>query len=167
VRKVGDFAAEVKNHKPNIKVYVDTSVFGGCFDTEFEEWPNRLIEEFRVGAKFAVISDLTLRELDDAPSNVRNLLEEIPKDHRQFVILDDESRELALHYVNEGFIGENSLVDAQHIAIATVNKIDVLVSWNFRHIVNLNKIRLYNAANLKYGYSILEIRSPREVLYEG
>jgi len=166
VRKTEEFMAEGKNYKLS-KVYVDTSVFGGCFDAEFEEWSNRLIEEFRLGLKVAVISDLTLRELDDAPSNVRYLLEEIPAEHKQFVILDDESRELAIHYIGEGVIGENSLVDAQHIAIATVSKADVLVSWNFKHIVNLARIRLYNSANLKYGYSLLEIRNPREVLYEG
>ena len=159
--------AEERNYKLNMKIYVDTSVFGGCFDAEFEEWSNRLIEEFRLGLKVAVISDLTLRELDDAPSSVRDLLEEIPAEHKQFIILDDESRELAIHYIREGSIGEASLVDAQHIAIATVNKVDVLVSWNFKHIVNLAKIRLYNSANLKYGYSLLEIRNPREVLYEG
>lgn len=46
------------------------------------------------------------------------------------------------------------------------NKVDILVSWNFKHIVNLNRIRLYNATNLKYGYQILEIRTPREILNE-
>ncbi|MBA5941756.1 MAG: hypothetical protein H0M93_00225, partial [Methanophagales archaeon] len=57
------------------------------------------------------------------------------------------------------------MVDAQHIAIATVSRVDILVSWNFRHIVNLTKIRLYNSVNLKYGYPLLEIRSPREVCF--
>jgi len=164
--KAERFIEEEKNYRLNMRVYMDTSVFGGCFDVEFEEWSNRLMEEFRLGLKTAVISDLTLRELEDAPSNVKGLFEEIPKEHKEFVILDDESRELARNYMKEGFIGEESLVDAQHIAVATVNKVDVLVSWNFKHIVNLTKIRHYNATNLKYGYPLLEIRDPREVLYE-
>ena len=63
-----------------------------------------------------------------------------------------------------GVIGRGKLVDAEHIAIATINRVDVLVSWNFRHIVNLQKIRGYNSVNLKYGYSLLEIRSPLEVI---
>ena len=92
--------------------------------------------------------------------------EEIPREHKEFVILDDETKELAHRYMEEGVVTEEYLVDAQHIAIATVNKVDVLVSWNFRHIVNLTKIRLYNSVNLKYGYPLLEIRSPREVTYE-
>ena len=140
-------------------------MFGGCFDVEFKEWSNRLLEESKLGSKIAVVSDLTLRELEDAPSSVRNLFEEISGEHKEFVTLNDESRELARHYIREGVIGEESLVDAQHIAIATVSNVDVLVSWNFKHIVNLTKIRLYNATNLKYGYALLEIRNPREVLY--
>ncbi len=149
-----------------MRVYTDTSVFGGCFDIEFEEWSNRLIEEFKLGLKVVVISDLTLRELEEAPLNVRSLVEEILREYKEFVILDEEALELAHYYIEEGVVTEKYLVDAQIIAIATVNKVDVLVSWNFRHIVNLTKIRLYNSVNLKYGYPLLEIRSPREVIYE-
>ena len=149
-----------------VKVYVDTSVFGGCFDVEFEEWSNKLMEEFKFGLKVVVISDLTLKELEEAPQNVRSLVEEIPEEHKDYVILDDETRVLARHYIEESAVSERYLVDAQHIGIATVNRVDVLVSWNFRHIVNLTRIRLYNSVNLKYGYPLLEIRSPREVLYE-
>jgi len=149
-----------------IKVYADTSVFGGCFDAEFEEWSNKLMEEFKSGLKVVVISDLTLRELEEAPPNVRGLVEEIPEEHKEYVILNDEAGELARHYIDDGVVSEKYLVDAQHIAIATVNRVDVLVSWNFRHIVNLTRIRLYNSVNLKNGYPLLEIRNPREVLYE-
>ena len=56
--------------------------------------------------------------------------------------------------------------DAVHIAMSTVNKIDVLVSWNFKHIVNLNRIHLFNSVNIKEGYNLLEIRSPMELLNE-
>ena len=149
-----------------IKVYVDTSVFGGCFDAEFDEWSNKLIEEFKLGFKVLLISDLTFKELEGAPADVKNLVGEIPGEHKEYVILNDDARDLARHYIEESVVSEGYLVDAQHIAIATVNRVDVLVSWNFRHIVNLTKIKLYNSVNLKYGYSLLEIRSPREVLYE-
>ena len=63
-------------------------------------------------------------------------------------------------------VSEKYLLDAQHIALATINHVDVLISWNFKHIVNLRRIQLYNSINLKYGYSLLEIRSPREVINE-
>ena len=147
-----------------VRIYPDTSVFGGYFDPEFKKWSRLLIEEFKSGIKIAVISDLTLRELMEAPSEVRSLVSEIPETYKEYVILDEEAKELAYHYIEEKVVTEKFLIDAQHIAIATVNHVDVLVSWNFKHIVNLKKVRLYNSVNLKYGYHLLEIRSPMEVL---
>ena len=149
-----------------MRVYVDTSVFGGCFDPEFEESSLNLLKEFKLGSKIMTVSDLTLKELEGAPPNVRRLIEEIPEENREFVILDNEATSLARHYIEDGAVTEKYLVDAQHIAIATIQRVDVLVSWNFKHIVNLNRIRLYNSVNLKYGYPLLEVRSPREVIYE-
>ena len=63
-----------------------------------------------------------------------------------------------------GAIAARMRADALHIAVATVARVDVLVSWNFKHIVNLRRIHAYNAVNLKRGYPLLEIRTPREVL---
>jgi len=57
-----------------------------------------------------------------------------------------------------------SLDDCQHIAMATINKVDILASWNFKHIVNINRIRGYNGVDLKKGYATLEIRNPRELI---
>ena len=109
---------------------------------------------------------MTLKELEEAPTKVRKIIEEIPTVYKEYVTLDNEAKVLARNYIEENVATEDFLVDAQHIAIATVNRIDVLASWNFKHIVNLLKIRLYNAVNLKSGYPFLEIRSPREVVYE-
>lgn len=149
-----------------VRVYIDSSVIGGCYDEEFAEWSNNLLDEFISGAKIAVLSDLTLRELEDAPPNVQDVLNKIPVEFKEYVILYEEAKDLAVCYVDEKALGKKSMVDAQHIAIATIEKVDVLVSWNFKHIVNLNKIHLYNGINLKMGYQLLEIRTPREVLYE-
>lgn len=149
-----------------LKTFVDTSVFGGYFDEEFKEWSIKLINEIKEGLKIVVISDLTLRELEDAPRKVSNIVEEIPEQYKKYVVLDDNAKYLANKYIEEEAISRKHLVDAQQIAIATINKVDVLVSWNFKHIVNLNRIRLYNATNLKYGYQIIEIRTPREIINE-
>ena len=111
-----------------------------------------------------MISDLTLRELDESPEKVREILYTIPDEFKKYVILKDEMKELAEKYISESIITRTHLVDAQHISIATINRADVLVSWNFKHIVNLKRIRSYNAINLKNGYQMLEIRTPREVL---
>ena len=78
--------------------------------------------------------------------------------------LDDESRDLAQNYINEKILGQASLNDAYHIAIATINRLDVLVSWNFKHIVNFDKIKLFNSINLKLGCPMIDIRSPREFI---
>ncbi|MEA3281129.1 MAG: PIN domain protein [Euryarchaeota archaeon] len=131
-----------------MRIYADTPVFGGCFDYEFEKWPNKLMEEFKHGLKSVVISDLASKELEGAPPHVRNLIEEIPKEHKEHVVLDDDAAGLG-HYIENGTISRRHLVDVQHIAMAAVNKIDILVSWNFKHIVNLSRIRLYNSVNLK------------------
>ena len=149
-----------------INIFVDTSVFGGYFDEEFKEWSIKLINEIKDGLKIVIISDLTLRELEEAPLKVGNLVEEIPEQYKKYVVLDDNAKYLANKYIEEGAISRKHLVDAQQIAIATINKVDVLVSWNFKHIVNLSRIRLYNATNLKYGYQIIEIRTPREIINE-
>jgi hypothetical protein len=66
--------------------------------------------------------------------------------------------------MDEKIINEKYRSDALHIAVATVSGVDVLVSWNFKHIVNLNRIKLFNSINLKEGYNLLEIRTPLEVI---
>ena len=95
---------------------------------------------------------------------MRSVLDKIPDSYKEFILLDAEARRLSQLYLDEKAVTEKFREDAEHIAIATVNRIDVLVSWNFKHIVNLNRIRIFNAVNLKYGYPELEIRSPLEIL---
>ena len=146
------------------RVYIDTSVIGGCFDQEFEEWSNQLFDDFRMGKKIAVISDITLDELSDAPQQVQDNFTTIPDDSLEILTSDTESRELADKYIIEKAVSGKFYEDALHIAIATTNQVNVLASWNFKHIVNLDRIRLYNSVNLKNGFSILEIRTPREIL---
>ena len=146
-----------------MRIYIDTSIFGGYFDKEFEKWTKKLFEEFKEGYYNAVISDITLRELEDAPSEVRELEGKIPQEAKEYIIFNEEANLLSKAYIEEGVISDRFLLDSQHIALATVERVDVLVSWNFKHIVNLSKIHLYNGVNLKKGYPLLEIRSPLEV----
>jgi predicted nucleic acid-binding protein len=145
------------------RIYIDTSIFGGYFDKEFEKWTKKLFEKFNEGYYTVVISDLTLRELADAPSKVKELERELPREIKEYVTFDDEAELLSKTYIEEGVVSERFLLDSQHIALATVERVDVLISWNFKHIVNLSKINLYNGVNLKKGYPLLEIRSPLEV----
>jgi len=149
-----------------MRIYVDTSVIGGCFDQEFAEWSNKLVSEINTGEKVAVISDLTLQELEKAPLQVRQLIQNIPIKHLTMIVLDEESKALAKRYIQERAISSKHLVDAQHIAMATIHRVDFLASWNFKEMVNVYRIRQYNAVNLKYGYSIIDIRTPKELSYE-
>lgn len=144
---------------------MDTSVIGGCLDEEFRDLSQRLIKAVQAGRIIAVISELTQVELLQAPAEVRRIAEEFPEGSTENVELSPDAMQLAICYIKDGVVTQGQLIDAQHIAIATVERVDVLLSWNFRHIVNLRHIRLFNAVNLKMGYPLLEIRSPLEVDY--
>jgi predicted nucleic acid-binding protein len=147
-----------------MKVYTDTSVIGGCFDEEFKEWSNALFQEFIVGTKQIMLSDLTLQELELARKEVRDKVKEIPEQNFFGITIDDEVIQLAETYIYDGTLTNKSYNDALHIALATLNNSDVLASWNFKHIVNLDRIRLYNSINFRLGYRMIEIRTPREIL---
>ena len=147
-----------------MKVYVDTSVVGGCFDDEFKEWSLALFGEFIKGTKIMLVSDLMMRELENARKQVKEKLNDVPEKNKLDIFSDNEVIQLARKYITEGALTKKSYNDAVHIALATINNADVLASWNFKHIVNLNKIRLYNSINIKLGYHWIEIRTPREIL---
>jgi len=147
-----------------LRIYIDTSVIGGCLDDEFKDASMQLINKSRDGQIILVISDLTELELTDAPQEIQDIFDEIPEECIENAELSQEALSLVGKYISEGVISESKLADAEHIAIAAINRVDVLVSWNFHHIVNLKRIRGYNSVNLRYGYPLLEIRSPDEVL---
>ena len=146
------------------RFYFDTSVFGGVFDKEFEEVTLQLFERVKLGQIVCVYSDLTESELLDAPEKVRNYFKSLSKKNIERVIVNDEILTLASKYVNEKVVGQTSFDDCVHIAVATLSKVDILVSWNFKHIVNVYRIRGYNAINIRSNYQSLEIRSPKEIL---
>jgi hypothetical protein len=146
------------------RIYTDTSVLGGCEDEEFAEYSVQLMESFVRGEHVLVLSSLTIQELAMAPAEVRRRLTSVPEAHIETLQLDAEAKDLAEAYVSAGVLTAKMRADAQHIAIATVARVDVLVSWNFKHIVNLQRIHGYNSVNLRQGYLMIEIRTPREVL---
>ncbi len=147
-----------------IRIYADTSVLGGCEDEEFAEHSVRLMEGFIKGELVLVLSSLTVQELAAAPVEVQRRLASVPEAHIETLQLDAGARDLAEAYIAAGVLTARMRADAQHIAIATIGRIDVLVSWNFKHIVNLQRIHGYNSVNLRMGYPMIEIRTPREVL---
>ena len=145
------------------RVYIDTSVLGGCFDLEFARWSHALIEDFRVGRLKPVISEIVTAEVTDAPAQVRELFADLLALKPESVNISPEVLALADAYQQHGILTPKFYADGMHIALATVAEVDLLVSWNFRHIVRYDKIRLFTAVNLERGYKSLAIYSPREV----
>ena len=145
------------------RIYIDTSVVGGYFDEEFSEATIALFERLENNEIIFVVSDLLDLELINAPEKVRNLLQKYSIDKFERIELNEESVNLADKYIAEKVVGKTSVEDCRHIALATINKVDVLASWNFKHIVNLDRIKGYNSVNLKLGYQMIEIRSPKDL----
>jgi len=146
-----------------MRIYIDTSVIGGLFDDIFSTDTKPLFDRVVKKEVVLIVSELLEAELLRAPSNVKEYFKSLPNTQIEKVELTREARKLADTYIDEKIVSITSLVDCQHIAIATLAKVDVLASWNFKHIVNLERIRGYNSINLRYGYSLLEIRTPKEI----
>lgn len=149
------------------RVYLDTSVFGGYFDEEFKEFTIPLFERIEKGEIILLFSAATQEELEDAPQKVQGLVKQLKKETTEFIEINGEAVELANDYINEKVVGQTSYADCLHIALATIHHADFLISWNFRHIVNVQRIMGYNSINIRNGYKQLEIRSPRDfIIYE-
>lgn len=149
------------------RIYIDTSVVGGYFDEEFKEATIKLFERLENNEIIFVVSELLDLELIDAPQQVQEHLLKYSADKFQRVELTEEAIQLADAYIKGRVVGKTSLEDCRHIALATIHKVDVLASWNFKHIVNLDRIKGYNSVNLRLGYSIIEIRSPKDLVKYG
>jgi len=148
-----------------IRVYVDTSVFGGTQDEEFREASDLFLDRVRRGEYRILISEVTYGELEGAPEAVHRVLEDLPDAAFEQVPTGDEARALANEYIAAGVVGAGSLDDALHVATATVAGADLIVSWNFRHIVNYDRVRKFNGVNLMKGYQTVNVCSPLEVAY--
>ena len=146
------------------RFYFDTSVLGGVFDIEFKEHSTILMEKVKLGEIKIVISNVTEREITKARKEIRDFYTALPTEFIEFVELSPDVISLANTYIKEKVVGETHIDDCLHIALATIHNVDILVSWNFKHIVNIYRIRGYNSVNLKLGYKTLEIRSPKEIV---
>jgi predicted nucleic acid-binding protein len=146
------------------RIYIDTSVFGGYFDMEFSEHTIPLINRIKSGEFITLYSTVTQEELEKAPEKVIELVKSLRVDLTEFIEITGEVVDLSNEYIKENVVGKTSYADCLHIALATIYRADFLVSWNFKHIVNIERIRGYNSINIKNGYKQLEIRSPREFI---
>lgn len=146
------------------RIYIDTSVFGGYFEPEFELWTKLLFDNIIKGQVKMLYSQMTEIELENAPQKVKDLFLKIPNKNIEFLSITEQATNLADKYISENVVGKTSRPDCIHIAIATLNYADILASWNFKHIVNVTRIRGYNGINYMAGHKFLEIRTPREII---
>jgi hypothetical protein len=146
-----------------LRIYVDTSVVGGCLDDEFREPSVKLMDMFREERAIMVASALLLFELEDAPMRVRQIVDGLSVSI-EHVEITEEAKRLQAIYLKEGVVGSSCGNDALHVALATIAHADMIVSWNFKHIVHFDKMRGFNSVNVREGYSQLVILSPLEVV---
>jgi hypothetical protein len=146
------------------RIYLDTSVYGGYFESEFEIWTKILFNQIINNEFIVIYSYLIDKEIIFAPKHVQQLVLSIPEKNIETIDFSDKAIELANLYISENVVGLTSISDCIHIALATIYNADVLVSWNFKHIVNVDRIRGYNTVNLLKGYNSLDIRTPTEIL---
>lgn len=147
-------------------LYLDTSVFGGVFDEEFSEESSRLVNYIMQGKITIFISRMVLIEVDSAPEHVKKLVRSLPREQIVFLEENEETDELSEEYIASGVIERKWKQDSMHVALATIHRADAIVSWNFKHIVRLDRIKGYNLVNFRKGYGILHIVSPKEVCLE-
>lgn len=146
------------------RVYIDTSVVGGQFDKEFSADTIPFFDAVSKGQFVIIVSDLLEAELLRAPQQVKDFLMTVPETQIENIRLTPEAAQLADQYITAKVVGQTSRADCQHIAMATLTRADILVSWNFKHIVNLDKIRGYNGINYQLGHNMIEIRTPKEII---
>jgi predicted nucleic acid-binding protein len=146
-----------------LRVYIDTSVIAGCLDDEFSLKSNQLMEAIKQEKFILLMSDIIVSKLINAPQAVKDILLSIPQRVIEVVKITPEVLQLRDAYINEGVVTSKSINDATHVAAATIARADAIISWNFKHIVRLDKMKGYNQINLLNGYGILTIISPLEV----
>jgi predicted nucleic acid-binding protein len=146
-----------------VRCYPDTSVFGGIADREFMASTTKFFALVRCERLELVTSPLVAEEILAAPSKVRLFFEETIADS-EILEITGEAIALRRAYLRAGVVGPQWDADALHVALATVAECAVIVSWNFKHIVNFRRIPLYNAVNQAHGYRPIAIHSPLEVI---
>jgi hypothetical protein len=143
--------------------YTDTSVFGGVFDEEFMEASRRLFDLARGERLKLMASDISRKEIAAAPVQIQRLFDDMLP-YMRIIAIDEEILRLRDAYVSAGIVGAKWADDAGHVAAATIGGADLIISWNFKHIVHYDKIRQYNAISVLNGYHEIDIRSPTEVI---
>lgn len=147
-----------------LRVYVDTSVFGGCFDDEFSQSSQEFFDRVFAGEVVLLISDTLVAEMVDAPPNVQDYLQRVIRRGSERLPLTSEAVALHEEYLRAEVVTRRYAGDALHVAQASLARADLIVSWNFRHLVNPTRIRGFSGVNTVQGYGLVVIMTPRDVV---
>ncbi len=148
-----------------LTLYLDTSAIGGYFDDEWKDATQELWRQMEDGRWRFVTSLVAVEELEQAPPQVRDLFQRSfgPDDLLEST---SEIQDLAAAYVAQGVVSQKFQDDARHVAACTVHGIGLLVSWNFKHLVNVRREAGFNGVNLLKGHPAIRIVNPLELIYE-
>ena len=154
---------------PKLKLYLDTSVVGAVYDTEDPsrvDVTKKLLNVLKGKDEFlGFISNILIEELERAPEYLREGLKEIVKELDVNILYEtEECVELVTEYLENGILSEKYRDDARHIAVAVVNNMDTIVTWNCRHMANISQKRAINGVNMLLGYRQIDIVTPLEVV---
>ena len=149
----------------NPTLYLDTSVTGGCFDEEFRTATRELFRQADLGLYQLFVSAVTENEIQNTPSEIKEFFAETFAEADQILPLTGESEKLARAYVATGVVSPKYVDDARHVAIATVEQVGLIVSWNFKHLANYRRETGFNAVNRLQGYRPVRILTPMELIY--
>jgi predicted nucleic acid-binding protein len=147
-----------------MRVYFDTSVLGGCFDREFQNASRQLVQAAYAERILPLLSEILLRELMEAPASVQQLLARLMQGEAERLEVSDGAMELHEAYLRTGIVSPRYANDALHVALATVARADVLVSWNFQHLVTPVRVRAFNGVNIAQGYGPIIILTPSDIV---
>ncbi len=148
-----------------LSLYVDSSVIGGYYDDEFQEATRTLWKQMEQGRFRFIASVLLQQEIEGAPARVRRLMERTFTRENSVLPMAAEALSLAEAYLEKNVVPASYADDARHVAIAVVHHVTVIVSWNFKHLVNLRREAAFNSVNILLGYPSVRIVSPLELIY--
>jgi predicted nucleic acid-binding protein len=152
-----------------LKLYLDTTVWNFAFAKDAPEHQAETLEFFqkvRMGLFEVFYSEAVAEEVAKAPLPRRHAIEELLREIMPRKLEPrNEIKVLADEYLKHGVLPKRSRADALHVAYTTIYKLDALVSWNFRHLANVNRRKRVVALNLEKGYNFfIELVTPLEVL---
>ena len=147
-----------------LRIYLDTSVISAYVDHRLPERMQATVDFWGRLREYEVcISELTVAEIQATEEpGLRARMENLIRPFRVLAI-EEEARRLAQEYVRRGVFSAATMEDAVHVAVAVASRQDILVSWNFRHLVNRRRRALINEANILRGYPTIEILAPPEM----